>query len=286
MATIRSTLFDLSPYAEGVHEHIVEVSNNLQNVQIDTGGVFRFANLVQQSVQYIFVIAQVIASNVSEIVAQHQGNFSKELIEALQALSEARQADRDAQSAYGLIQIQHGQSQNLSSNYQYLNDSLESLLLVTTNLIDRGNDLRRSLSDINVTTELLKSNIPTIEYTITFSSAALDCAEADLRRAEYALIMVMDDIQTLAALTDNSDMSRITSGYGSTWFSGSGMPDIKPTLPAAEPEVDTFVGAVEVLRRTVAELEQMLVECAGVIQQAMDFFINVSTLADQINRYM
>ena len=274
------TSIDLSPYAEDVHEHIVEVSNNVQEVQIDTGNVLRFANLVNQTVQGQLNIAQIAATYASEIEGQHDRNYTvtMDIDEAMQAFIEAEQVNDDAQNLHRLVQSQLGQSQNLSSDFQYLNDSLEILLLQAADLRDNENNLRARLSNITLTTNQLELNLSVINHTIIFATLALDSAEQTVRQAEYVLIMVMEDIRTLAALVGElpiDEENTFSSGSGSGFES-----DISPeTMP------DTLTGGIELLRRTVTELEGMFSECSGIIQQGKDHAANVSIQANQISRY-
>ena len=287
VTTTRTTLIDLSPYAESVHEHIVEVSNNVQSIQIDTGTVYRFAGFVLQFVQDSLLIAQDIATNASQVAAQHDANYSTEVDEAMQASTRAEQVNLDAQSAHRRVEMLLEQSQNLTSNYRYLNESFEMLLLETDDLNIRENDLRTELFNINTTTEQLKVNISVIEYTVMFATEALSNAEEIVRQAEYALIMVMEDIQTLAMLVGQpNDVSMMTSGDGSALYSGSGVPDLESSLPTPEPVSGTIIGDVELLRRAVVELEQMYIGCSVDIRLAVSYASNISTLATQINRYV
>ena len=287
MTATRATLIDLSPYAEAVHEHIVEVSNNVQDVQIDTGRVYRFANSVLEAVQHVLIMAQVVVTNAIQIAVQHVGNFSSEIEEAMEVFNDVQRINSEAQKALGLVQMQLKQSQNLTSDYQSLNDSLEMLMLQINDLTLRKDDLKMRLANTTMTTDRLKLNIPQIEFTIRYATKVLVSAEQTIRKAEYALIMVMEDVQTLTELVgDNLKVSTYMSGDRNTLFSGSGVSELESYQPTSEPVPDTIVGRVELLRRTVLTLEQMYIGGAGVRQQAMDHARNVSILASVILRYI
>lgn len=286
MTATRATVIDLSPYAEAVHEHIVEVSDNVQNVHIDTGRVYQFAGSVLEAVQDILIMARFITTNATEVAPQHVGNYSSEIEEAMEVFDDVQQMNREAQRALGRVQTQLEQSQNLTSNYQSLNDSLEILILHINGLILRENDLRMRLANTTMTTEELKLNIPLIELTIHYTTKVLKFAEQTIRQVEYALIMVMDDVQTLAGLVgDDLNMSTFISREENTLFSGSGVSESESYLLTAESVPDTIVGRVELLRKTVLALEQMYSGDAGVRQQAMNHAENASVLANLIIRY-
>ena len=287
MADIRATVIELSPFAEEVHEHIVEVYNNVQDIQIDTGRVYRFANSTKQDVEGKLIMARNISANATEVIAQHEANYSSEVDEARQVLTDALRVNDEAQGALLQVQMQLEHSQNLSSDYQQLNDSLQLLMLEINNLTYRESDLRIRLTNITTITERLKLNIPEIEHIIRYATDALDSAEQTVRRAEYSLIMVMNDVQTLAAIVgDPIDVPTLMSGDGNTLFSGSGASESEPTMLTPEPMADSIVGSVELLRRAVVRLEQMYSGGAGVRQQAMDHADNVSSMAMQIVRYV
>ena len=286
MTATRAVVIDLSPYAEAVHEHIVEVSNNVQDVHIDTGRMYQFAGSVLEAVQNILIMARDIATNATEVATQHVGNYSSEIEEAMEVFDDAQQMNREAQRALGRVQTLLEQSQNLTSNYQFLNDSLEILILQSNSLILRENDLRMRLASTTMTTDELKLNIPLIELTIHYATEVLKNAEQTIRRTEYALIIVMEDVQTLAGLVgDHLNMFTPMSGEGNTLFSGSGVSESESYLPTAETVPDTIVGRVELLRRSVLALEQMCNGDAGVRQQAMNHAGNVSVMANLIVRY-
>ena len=271
------TSVNLSPYAEDVHEHIVEVSNNVQEVQIDTGNVLRFVTFVNQTVQGQLNLAQIAATYAQQVVGQHEGNYSKDINDAMLAFREAQQVSTDAQNLHMLVQLQLIQSQNLSSDFQYLNDSLEVLLLQADDLRDSKNNLQTQLSNITLITDQLELNMSVINHTVNFATEALGNAEQTVRQAEYALIMVMEDIRTLEDLVGN-----LAIDEGSTFFSGSGVLGLE--TEALSPESDTLVGNIEWLRKTAIQLEGMFGECSGMIQQAMDHAASVSIQADQISR--
>lgn len=271
------TSVNLSPYAEDVHEHIVEVSNNVQEVQIDTGNVLRFVTFVNQTVQGQLNLAQIAATYAQQVVGQHEGNYSKDINDAMLTFREAQQVSTDAQNLHMLVQLQLIQSQNLSSDFQYLNDSLEVLLLQADDLRDSKNNLQTQLSNITLITDQLELNMSVINHTVNFATEALGNAEQTVRQAEYALIMVMEDIRTLEDLVGN-----LAIDEGSTFFSGSGVLGLE--TEALSPESDTLVGNIEWLRKTAIQLEGMFGECSGMIQQAMDHAASVSIQADQISR--
>jgi chaperonin cofactor prefoldin len=275
------TSVNLSPYAEDVHEHIVEVSNNVQEVQIDTGNVLRFAAFVNQTVQGQFNIAQSAATYAMEVMRQHEGNYSMDINDAMLAFGDAQQISSDAQNLQRRVQSQLIQSQNLTSDFQYLNESLEVLLLQASDLSDSEDALQARLSNITLITDQLELNMLMINHTVIFATNALGSAEHTVRRAEYALIMVMEDIQTLEDLIGEVDIDE-----GSTFFSGSGVAGLESEALSPELMPDTLTGSIEWLRKTVIQLEAMFSECSSVIQQAVDRATSVSARADQINRYI
>ncbi len=272
---------NLSPYAEDVHEHIVEVSNNVQEVQIDTGNVLRFTAFVNLTVQSQLNIAQSAATYAMEVMRQYEGNYSMDINDAMLAFRHAQQVNSDAQNLQGRVQSQLIQSQNLTSDFQYLNESLEVLLLQASDLSDSENALQAQLSNITLITDQLELNMSVINHTVIFATNALGSAEHTVRRAEYALIMVMEDIQTLEDLIGGVDIDE-----GSTFFSGSGVTGLESEALSPELMPDTLAGSIEWLRKTVIQLEAMFSECSSVIQQAVDRATSVSVQADQINRYI
>lgn len=280
MSNASLTSVNLSPYAEDVHEHIVEVSNNVQEVQIDTGNVLRFAAFVNQTVQGQLTIAQSAATYALDIMRQYEGNYSMNITDAMLAFRDAQQVSRDAQNLQRRVQSQLIQGQNLSADFQYLNESLEVLQLQAGDLSDSKSSLQARLSNITVITDQLELNMSVINYTIIFATKALSSAEYMVRRAEYALIMVMEDIRTLEDLIGDVDIDE-----GSTFFSGSGVSGLESEALSPELMPDTLAGGVEWLRKTVIQLETMFSECSSMIQQAVDYATSVSVQADQINRY-
>lgn len=281
MSNASLTSVSLSPYAEDVHEHIVEVSNNVQEVQIDTGNVLQFAAFVNQTVQGQLTIAQSAATYALDVMRQHEGNYSMNITDAMLALRDAQQVSRDAQNLQRRVQSQLIQSQNLSSDFQYLNESLEVLLLQAGDFSDSESSLQARLSNITLITDQLELNMSVINYTIIFATKALGSAEYTVRQAEYALIMVIDDIRTLENLIGDVDIDE-----GSTFFSGSEVSGLESEALTPELMPDTLAGGVEWLRKTVIQLETMFSECSSVIQQAVDHATSVSVQVDQINRYM
>ena len=280
MSNASQTSVNLSPYAEDVHEHIVEVSNNVQEVQIDTGNVLRFAAFVNQTVQDQLTIAQSAATYALNITRQHEGNYSMNITDAMLAFRDAQQVSRDAQNLQRRVQLQLIQGQNLSADFQYLNESLEVLQLQAGDLSDSKSSLQARLSNITVITDQLELNMSVINYTIIFATKALGSVEYTVRQAEYALIMVMEDIRTLEDLIGDVDIDE-----GSTFFSGSGVSGLESEALSPELMPDTLAGGVEWLRKTVIQLETMFSECSSMIQQAVDHATSVSVQADQINRY-
>ena len=279
MSNASLTSVNLSPYAENVHEHIVEVSNNVQDVQIDTGNVLRFATFVNQTVQGQLNLARIAATYALQVVGQHEGNYTMDINDATLALIEAQQVSTDAQNLYRLVQLQLVQSQNLSSDFQYLNDSLDVLMLQASDLRDSKNNLQTQLSYITLITDQLELNMSVINYTVNFATEALDMAEQTIRQAEYALILVMEDIRMLEDLVGDLAIEE-----GSTFVSGSGVSELEPEALSPESMPDSLVGSIEWLRKTVIQLEVMFGECSGVIQQAMDHATSVSIQADRISR--
>ena len=281
MSNASLTSVSLSPYAEDVHEHIVEVSNNVQEVQIDTGNVLQFAAFVNQTVQGQLTIAQSAATYALDVMRQHEGNYSMNITDAMLAFRDAQQVSRDAQNLQRRVQSQLIQSQNLSSDFQYLNESLEVLLLQAGDFSDSESSLQARLSNITLITNQLELNMSVINYTVIFATKALGSAEYTVRQAEYALIMVIDDIRTLENLIGDVDIDE-----GSTFFSGSEVSGLESEALTPELMPDTLAGGVEWLRKTVIQLETMFSECSSVIQQAVDHATSVSVQVDQINRYM
>lgn len=258
----------------------MEVSNNVQEVQIDTGNVLRFAAFVNQTVQDQLTIAQSAATYALNITRQHEGNYSMNITDAMLAFRDAQQVSRDAQNLQRRVQSQLIQGQNLSADFQYLNESLEVLQLQAGDLSDSKSSLQARLSNITVITDQLELNMSVINYTIIFATKALGSAEYTVRQAEYALIMVMEDIRTLEDLIGDVDIDE-----GSTFFSGSGVSGLESEALSPELMPDTLAGGVEWLRKTVIQLETMFSECSSMIQQAVDHATSVSVQADQINRY-
>lgn len=281
MSNASLTSVSLSPYAEDVHEHIVEVSNNVQEVQIDTGNMLQFAAFVNQTVQGQLTIAQSAATYALDVMRQHEGNYSMNITDAMLAFRDAQQVSRDAHNLQRRVQSQLIQSQNLSSDFQYLNESLEVLLLQAGDFSDSESSLQARLSNITLITDQLELNMSVINYTVIFATKALGSAEYTVRQAEYALIMVIDDIQTLENLIGDVDIDE-----GSTFFSGSEVSRLESEALTPELMPDTLAGGVEWLRKTVIQLETMFSECSSVIQQAVDHATSVSVQVDQINRYM
>lgn len=279
MSNASLTSVNLSPYAEDVHEHIVEVSNNVQEVQIDTGDVLRFAAFVNQTVQGQLNLAQIAATYALEVMGQHEGNYSMDINNAMLAFRHAQQVSSDAQNLQRLVQLQLVQGQNLSSDFQYLNESLDVLLLQASDLRDSESFLQTRLSNITMIADQLELNMSLINHTVIFATEVLGSAEQTVRQAEYALIMVMEDIQTLEDLVGKDAIDE-----GSTFFSGSGVPGLESEALSPELTADTLAGSIEWLRKTVIQLETMFSECSGVIQQAVDHATSVSAQANQINR--
>lgn len=273
------TSVNLSPYAEDVHEHIVEVSNNVQEVQIDTGDVLRFTAFVNQTVQGQLNLAQIAATYALEVMGQREGNYSMDINDAILAFRDAQQVSGDAQNLHRLVQLQLVQGQNLSSDFQYLNESLEVLLQQTSDLRDSESFLQTRLSNITMIADQLELNMSLINHTVVFATKALGSAEKTVRQAEYALIMVMEDIRTLEDLVGEDAIDE-----GSTFFSGSGVPGLESEALSPELTPDTLAGSIEWLRKTMILLETMFSECSGVIQQAVDHATSVSFQANQINR--
>ena len=279
MSNASLTSVNLSPYAEDVHEHIVEVSNNVQEVQIDTGNVLRFVAFVNQTVQGQLNLAQSAATYALEVAGQHERNYSMDIIDVMLAFRDAQQVSSDAQNLQRLTQLQLVQSQNLSSDFQYLNESLEVLLLQAGDLRDSEDFLQARLRNITLITDQLELNMSLIDHTVNFATKALGSAEQTVRQAEYALIMAMEDIRTLEDL-----VGEVAIDEGSTFFSGSGVPGLESEALSPELMPDTLAGSIEWLRKTVIQLEAMFSECSGVIQQAVDHATSVSVQANQINR--
>lgn len=280
MSNASLTSVNLSPYAEDVHEHIVEVSNNVQEVQIDTGNLLRFAAFVNQTVQGQLNLAQMAAAYASEVMRQHEGNYSVDIDDAMLALRYAQQVSSDAQNLQRRIQLQLVKGQNLSSDFQYLNESLDVVLLQAGDLRDGESSLQARLNNVTLITDQLELNMSVINHSVVFATEALGSAERTVRQAEYALIMVMEDIRTLEDL-----VGEVAIDEGSTFFSGSGISGLESETLPPELMPGTLTGSIEWLRKTVVQLEAMFSECSGVIQQAVDHATNVSAQADQINRY-
>lgn len=280
MSNASLTSVNLSPYAEDVHEHIVEVSNNVQEVQIDTGNVLRYVTFVNRTVQGQLNLAQMAATYALEVVGQHGRNYSTYIDDAMQALRDAQQVNTDAQNLQRHVQWQLGQSQNLSSDFLYLNESLELLLLLAGDLRGGENSLQARLKNITLITDQLELNMSIINHTVSFATNALGSAELIVRQAEYALIMVMEDIRTLEDLVGETAINE----EGSTFFSGSGISGLESEALSPEVMPDTLAGSIEWLRKTVIQLEAMFSECSGAIQQAVDHATSISVQANQINR--
>ena len=273
MSNASLTSVNLSPYAEDVHEHIVEVSNNVQEVQIDTGNVLRYVTFVNRTVQGQLNLAQMAATYAMEVAGQHGRNYSTYIDDAMQAFSDAQNLQRH-------VQWQLGQSQNLSSDFLYLNESLELLLLLAGDLRGSENSLQARLKNITLITDQLELNMSIINHTVSFATNALGSAELIVRQAEYALIMVMEDIRTLEDLVGETAINE----EGSTFFSGSGISGLESEALLPEVMPDTLAGSIEWLRKTVIQLEAMFSECSGAIQQAVDHATSISVQANQINR--
>ena len=286
MADARATSIDLSPYAEGVHEHIVEVSNNVQDIQIDTGSAFRFSELVEQSIQRQLSLAEDITSNALKVAVQHNDNYSVIVDKAMLAYNEAQQVNVDAQNAIRLAEILLEQVSNLSSYYQSLNNWSKMLLLQTNAYVSEDNNIRIKLANNTATTDELDLKLSMIDQTIDYAVEALVGTEQSVRQAEYSLILVMEDIQTLAGLVGYSNHeSLLSSGDGSTSLSGSGNFEVDPFLMTPELAPLTIFGGVNQIRQTLVELKEIFATLsADDIQQAMDYATQLSHRVDQVNR--
>ena len=283
MAAARTTLIDLSPYAESVHEHIVEVSNNVQDVQVDAGRILRFSDLVDQSNQRQLNIAKYAATSALKATVQHSGNYSATVDEAMLIYSQAQQVSIDAHKALRLTEMQLEQIFNITSYFQILSSSLEMLILQTNDHIIRDNDIKTKLANNTATTDELDLKASMIEQTIRWAIEALGNAEQFVRQAEYSLIMVIEDIRTLSELVGQT--SSHFSGDGSALFSGSGDSE-ESFLITPEPIAETILGGVELFQRNLVELKEMFtILCAYDVQQAMDYTHTLSNQMDQIDRY-
>ena len=282
MAAARTTLIDLSPYAESVHEHIVEVSNNVQDVQVDAGRILRFNDLVDQSNQRQLTIAKYAATSALKAIVQHSGNYSATVDEAMLIYSEAQQVSIDAHKALRLAEMQREQIFNITLYFQILSSSLEMLILQTNDHIIRDNDIKTKLANNTATTDGLNLKASMIEQTIRWAIEALGNAEQSVRQAEYSLIMVIEDIRTLSELVGRT--SSHYSGDGSALFSGSGDSEDSFFI-TPEPTAETILGGVELFQRNLVELQEMFtIVCADDVQQAMDYTRTLSNQLNQIDR--
>ena len=212
------------------------------------------------------MLAAGLASNVTGIASQHEGNFTEAigLVEA--TLAKAQRVSRDIVLLLMQAEAYRGEAGRLVIAYEQIIANL-SLIAENADISEQQLVEVRGRKDYAVAVSLqLESVAASIRSILVLATTTIENAEDLLMQTQGFIMLIRDDIDVLKMLIGEEVVfsgSGLSSGLG--LGSGSGMGPVSPPLP--EP-VETILEGVALLRSVVGGLKSTLAECTAVVAMA------------------
>ena len=283
-----SLTYDLQQQAEDVSNYIQGIYNTMQQGLVQLVDSTTYAETVQPITAEQAELAAELASNVTAIAEQHEGNFS----DALETTDAAYQRARSVADSADMAQMLSGdlsrEADNLIGRYQNASGEVEAVSSSVEEVRTTLEDVRSELEAAENSAALLRDDAVAIDDIVTEAQLELDTARLVVDETETELSEICEQVDALRQVVGN--VSEVVSGSGTDpgllepeqevgMEPGSGLGS------GVEPEPYTIVEGVARLREGVEGVRGEVMECDGVVAMAEDVADRLEQEAANIDRY-
>ena len=282
-----SLTYDLQPQAEDVSNYIQGIYNTMQQGLVQLVDSTTYAETVQPITAEQAELAAELASNVTAIAEQHEGNFS----DALETTDAAYQRARGVVDSADMAQMLSGdlswEAENLIGRYQNASGEVEAVSSSVEEVKTTLEDVRSELEAAENSAALLRDDAVVIDDIIAEAQLELDTARLVVDETETELSEICEQVDALRQVVGN--VSEVSGSGTETGLlepeQEIGMEPGSGLGSGVEPEPYTIVEGVARLREGVEGVRGEVMECDGVVAMAEDVADRLEQEAANIDRY-
>ncbi len=264
---------------------MLSIYQQVHNVLVQVGEIIMYVYPAETTLAAQVVQAAAIASNITAIASEHEGNFSDALQMAEAILKEVESVSRNLTLSLMLARAQQNQSSNLLDQFAAIAVDIQRLEAELEGLTNGHTEVETALSRALEIAAELSTTVSQINQIIAQTSVSLEEAEASLALTYGKLMVSWDSIDTVSNLIGQTTFdpgSGCVSGSGSG--SGSGIDSECNELEPTPGDEDTIAVGLVTLRSAVKQLENSVSQCTPIITAAAQHASDLEIVGNEIQR--